>query len=211
MQIGEMKARPPHVSFKLIAIEDRTASIEAGHPVYKDVPHVTLTPMGSRDSVTKPVSEWLEQSEAQVQQDRLPAEWLEKFRAAFKHWQAGEEVPVNGSALANWPAISPAELQSCKSVNILTIEDLAAANEEAVRRIGMGGVALRQRAKIYLDASTGPGKILAENEDLRVKLQTSEERRLVLETRVKELEALVPNAKSPVTHTPAAVGKLDSE
>lgn len=200
-----MKARPPHIRFVTRPVEDRNASIAAGHPVFTDRAHVILTPQGSKDSVEKVASEWLEASDTQVREERLPAEWAEKFHAAFDHWKRGEEIPVEGTALANWPVITPAELQSCKNVHILSLEELAVANDEAIRRLGMGGLSLKQRAIKYLAASAGPGKLIAENKSLQEKFIASEERRVSLEERVVALEALIkPN--SPVKLTPAQVG-----
>lgn len=189
MEVGVMKARPPHVRFVNNPVEDRNASIAAGHPVFIDVPHVVITPQGSKDSVTKPVQDWLDNSDTQVREERLPPEWAEKFHAAYAHWKRGEEIPVEGTALANWPAISPAELMTCKGIHIMTVEDLATANEEAVRRLGMGGLEMKKRAKRYLDASAGPGKLMAENTDLRQKFEASEARRIELEQRMAALEA----------------------
>lgn len=206
--VGVMQPRPPHVRFTRVPVEDRNKSIEAGHPVFNDVDHVVITPQGSKDSVTKPVAEWLENSDTQVREERLPPDWAEKFHAAYSHWKRGEEVPVEGIALANWPAISPAELLSCKAIHILTVEDLAVAHDEALRRIGMGALDLKKRAKQYLDASAGPGKLLAENKALAQKLADSEARREEMEKRVLALEAKF-GGDSPVKVIAAAEDTLD--
>lgn len=189
MEVGVMKARPPHVRFLKVAVEDRNKSIEAGHPVYEDVDHVVITPQGSKDSVTKTAKEWLENSDLQVREERLPPDWAEKFHGAYDHWKRGEEIPVEGTALANWPAISAGELATCKGIHILTVEDLATANDEGIRRLGMGGLELKKRARKYLDASAGPGKLLAENSALMQKLTDTETRREELERRLLALEA----------------------
>lgn len=202
MEIGVMKARPPHLRFNKKPVEDRDASIAAGHPVYKDIDFVFITPQGSKDSVEKPVSEWLASTRQQVDEERLPADWAEKFAGAYDHWKRGEEIPIDGTALANWNAISPAELMQCKGVHILSLEDLAVANDEAIRRLGMGGLQLKQRAKQYLESAKGPGKLIAENADLKQKFEIAEARRVELEERLVKLEALV-GAKSPVKVEPA--------
>jgi len=189
MQIAEMKARPPHIRFITQAVEDRNASIKEGHPVFFNVDHVVLTPQGSKDSVTKVVDDWLTTSDAQVREERLPADWAEKFRSAYEHWKRGEEVPTEGTPLVMWPAISPAEVQACKSIHLLTVEDLAVSNDEAVRRLGMGGLELKKRAKRYLDASAGPGKMLAENQALRQELADTKARAAELESRFAQMEA----------------------
>ncbi len=189
MEVGVMKSRPPHIRFVMQPVEDRNKSIEAGHPVFADVAHVVITPQGSKDSVTKPVKEWLENTDQQVREERLPAEWAEKFHAGYAHWKRGEEIPVEGIALANWPAISPAELLTCKGIHIMTVEDLATANEEGLRRLGMGGLELKKRAKQYLDASAGPGKLMAENKALSQRLEETVARNTELEQRMIALEA----------------------
>lgn len=197
MQIAEMKSRPPHLKFIMQAVENRNASIEQGHQVFEDIPHVVITPIGSRDSVTKVVSEWLAQSAQQVQEERLPAQWAEMFRSAFDHWKRGEEIPVNGTSLANWPAITPAELASCKAVCVLTVEDLAQANDETQRRLGMGGLELKKRAAQFLDAAHGAGRLVAENAALRKELEGVKARNEEVEARLMRLEAALPAATSP--------------
>ncbi len=198
MQIAEMKARPPHLKFENQAVEDRNGSIEAGHPVFTNVAHVVITPIGSRDSVTKPVSEWLEQTRQQVREERLPAAWAEMFERAYDHWKRGEDIPVDGTPLSQWPAITPAELAACKAVHVLTVEDLAQANDETTRRMGMGGLELKKRALRYLDAAHGAGKLVAENAALKAELTDVKARSAELEARLVRLEALIPDAKSPV-------------
>lgn len=205
MSIGIMAARPPHLRFITKPVEDRNESIKAGHTVFTDVHHVVITAQGSKDSVEKPVADWLETTKQQVDQERLPADWAEKYRAAYEHWKRGEEVPVEGTALANWGSITPAQLQNCKSIHILTVEDLAMANDEATRRLGMGGLQLKQLARRFLDASAGPGKLVEENRALQAQLKDALLRMESLEKRVAVSEAAA-GVKSPVVETKAPEG-----
>lgn len=205
MEIGVMKARPPHIRFIMKPVENRTKSIEEGHLCFDDVAHVVITPQGSKDSVEKPVKDWLDSTDEQVRQERLPAEWAEKFHQAFAHWKRGEELPVEGTSLANWPAISPGELATCKAVHVLTLEDLSVANEETIRRLGMGGLGLKQRAVQFLTASAGPGKLVAENKALSERLLATEARNEALEKRLMALETSA-GGKSPVVVTEAKPG-----
>lgn len=196
-----MKARPPHLAFLMQAVEDRNKSIEMGCPQFTNVAHVRITALGSKDSVTKPAKEWLAACDQQVREERLPAEWAQNFHSAFEHWLRGEEIPVNGIPLVTWPAISPGELLTCKGLHIMTVEDLASANEEAKRRIGMGGLELVSRAKKYLDAAAGPGALLAENKALSERLKASEARRDEVEARIAALEAKF-GAETKAQHIP---------
>ena len=185
------EARPPYVTFELRAVEDREASIAAGHFVAKDVPYAVITPQGSKDRIERVAEEWFAQLEQQSREDRFPSEWLRAFKAAFKDWQEGHEPAVNGTDVRNWPAASPAQVKALLDVKVRTVEDLAAANEETISRLGMGGRALKARAVEWLNSAASTGKqaeslaaLKAENADLKSRNET-------LEAQVRELAAKV--------------------
>lgn len=156
MQAAE--ARPPYVTFEIRAEEDRTASIAEGHYVAKDVHYAIITPQGSKDRIERVVFEWFDNLTAQVQQERFPQEWLSRFQAAYEAWKKGQELPLSGTPVMTWPAVSPAQVKVLQTAHVLTVEDLAAANEETITRLGMGGRALKQRAVEWLAASKNTGK-----------------------------------------------------
>lgn len=160
MQIAE--DRPPYITFEVVAEEDRAASIEKGHYVAKDVVYAIVTPQGSKDRIPRQVDDWFANLREQVRQGRFPQEWLRNFQEQYNAWKSGREIPLHGSPVANWPAASPAQVRALQAANLLTVEDLAAANEEALHRLGMGGRALKQRAVEWLAAAAGTGKIAEE-------------------------------------------------
>jgi hypothetical protein len=45
--------KPPYVRFEVRSVEDRTASIESGHYVGKDVIFAIVTPAGTRDRIER--------------------------------------------------------------------------------------------------------------------------------------------------------------
>ena len=51
MSVHIQQARPPHVVYERRAEEDRTASIEQGRYVSRDVDYAIVTPAGSKDRV----------------------------------------------------------------------------------------------------------------------------------------------------------------
>ena len=75
--------------------------------------------------------------------------------------------------------------------HVRTVEDLSAANEETIARIGMGGRALKDKAVSWLSAASGNGKVTEELAALRVKNEAAEARNIALEKQVKELVAKV--------------------
>lgn len=155
------KARPPYVIFELRPEEDRQASIEAGSARFRDVEFAIITPAGSKDRVERKVSDWFEHLEREVTGERFPVEWLNHFKEKFKAWKEGREVPVDGTPLTMWPALTPAQLKDLQGLHLRSVEDLAAANEEVIRRLGMGGRALKQQAVEWLKAANDVGKVAA--------------------------------------------------
>ncbi len=155
MQAAE--ARPPFVQFEVQAVEDRSASLEQGHYVTKDVVFAITTPQGSKDRIPRKAEEWFEQLHQQVQEQRFPAEWLRHFRESYRAFCEDREPPANGTPLRNFTVLSPAQLQLLLNFGVRSIEDLAAANEELIGRLGMGGRALKQKAVEWLESSKSTG------------------------------------------------------
>jgi len=189
--ISIAESRPPYVTFELRAEEDRDASIAAGCYTAKDVAYAIVTPQGSKDRIERVVEDWFSTLEQQSREGRIPVEWLQSYRRMYKSWQEGNEIPLEGTDIRNWPAVSPAQVKMLGEARIRTVEDLATANEETLNRLGMGGRALKARAIEWLGAAKGTGvaaeaaaALKVENADLRAR---NEE----LETRLARLERML--------------------
>lgn len=68
--------------------------------------------------------------------------------AAFKK---GETIATNGIPLEDWPRMDRHMIKHLKSLDFLTVEDMANASDHAIQRIGMGGMNMRVLAKAFLD------------------------------------------------------------
>jgi len=64
----------------------------------------------------------------------------------------GEELSPEGTPVEMWPHINASLARTLKSMNIFTVEQLAEVPDTAVGNL-MGGRGLRDRAKVYLEAS----------------------------------------------------------
>lgn len=146
----EQEVRPPYVTFESRELEDRNATIETGHMTFREVDYAVITPAGSKDQVERVAEDWLKMIDEQSRQGRFPAAWVEHYRLAYRRWKDGQEVPLNGKSLADWPPVTKAFYNTLRQIGIHTVEDLAAANEETIQRLGMGGRALVERAKSYV-------------------------------------------------------------
>ncbi len=190
------EAKPPYVVFETRDIEDREASIAAGHYVGKDIVFAIVTPAGTRDRIEKVAEEWLAGVEEGVKQERIPASWLSAYKRALDDFRNSRETPEFGTPVKDWPGASSGQIKLLLDINVRTVEELASANEEVVQRIGMGGRALKQKAQAWLDSSNDVGKVASEIEKLRQRNEELEQRDIErneqLEKMQRQIDALVP-------------------
>lgn len=193
MSVGmdKREERPAYVRFQRRPIKDGPASEREGRHVSKDVDYALVTPPYSRDVFEQVAPEWLAQMEKEVRNNRLPREWYERYVASYERWKKGEEMPLSGTPIKGWPVISPAQMNNLIAINILTVEDLAAANEEGRRRIGMGAQDLCDKAKAWLSQAKDKGPLTMENSSLKAENQALKSKNETLEARVKELASRV--------------------
>lgn len=170
MAVGDVldrEERPPYVTFEKRAMEDKKASREAGQTIYKDVNWVLVVPPYSKDCFEHKVEKWFEQVQKNVRNGRTPQMWLDRWKEGYEKWKQGEEIPLNGTSVKNWPAITQAQCKTLLAANILTIEDLAQVNDQGLRRLGMGGLELKNKAKAYVQAVKDTGPLVMENAALK--------------------------------------------
>ncbi|WP_257834530.1 hypothetical protein [Burkholderia glumae] len=196
MSIGVQHATRPHIRFESRPEEDRAASIEAGHKVYHDVNWVIITPVGGRDVVENKADQWLANIRDRAQVGQYDADWVEHFSKMYKLYKEGQELPEDGTPLRMCATLfSPAEIQNCIEAGIRTLEQLAAANEEAMGRMHMMGRALKLRAQeaIRLGEAGGDAMKLEaltiENEELKRKVSDQDGKIAALTEIVNEMRS----------------------
>jgi hypothetical protein len=208
MQASIQQDRPSYVMFQVRGVEDRNASIASGAYTERDEVFAIITPSGSKDRIERVASEWFEQLDRDAREGRVPRTWVAEYKAAYDAWKTGQEMPLNGTPILNWPPCSPAVRSALININIRTVEDLAAANDETVTRIGMGARALKQKAIDWMKQANGPGKLIAEmeilrqeNAGLKVLVESQNARLAKLETLIgsnpnaAKIEERIPDAK----------------
>jgi len=195
MSMHIQQARPPHVVYERRAEEDRTASIEQGRYVSRDVDYAIVTPAGSKDRVERVVADWFLMLAGEVKAERWPQAWLDQLRAGYDSWTRGQTPPESGTPLSTWPALSPAQVKNWAQIGIRTIEELAEANEETLSAYGMGSRDMKSRAGLFLEnAKSDSGPLVA-------KLRAAEELIASMEVRMKSMEAQL-QAAAPATAQP---------
>ncbi len=181
------QGRPPFVRFEQRTEEDRDATIAAGHLVQRDVDFVLILTAGSKDTLEKPAKDWLANCKLLAQKGKWPKEWIDAHSKMYEDFKAGLEVTPLGFSVRQWGGISKAQAENLIMIGVYTVEDLAAANEQTLARIGMGGRFLKEKAQAWMDANKGnAGEELAA---LRAELNTAVQTISTMQGKIKELEA----------------------
>ena len=63
--------------------------------------------------------------------------------------------------------LTPAQVEALVRINILTVEDLAGVNDEGMKRIGMGAVEMKNKARAWLMQVNDKGPLTQENAALK--------------------------------------------
>ena len=180
-----------YVEFELRAEEDRNETMKVGHPVFHDIEIAIITMPGGNLVVDKVVSaELLNEWKRGIPGRKPPSPFA---TAAYEAWKDGREAPVNGIDLKNWPGVTPAQLKMCQGCNIRTVEDLAESNADSIRKMGMGGVALKDKAISYLK-SAGLNKNSEEVSALKVEMEALRE---AVTKRDAQIEKLMEQLTEP--------------
>lgn len=160
-------------------------SREAGRAVYEEVDYVRIHVPGDKSSVIeRPVS----------QQDQF------RFADRYAKWKAGQEEAVTGTPLSALPGMSPSKVEEYKFFKIITVEQLAEANDN------LGGKFMsfqqdKQRAKAFMEVAANNAPIEKMNEELQKRDAEIEN----LRTMVEALQAQAKPAKrNMVAAEPAA-------
>jgi len=209
MSVGllpERKERPAYVRFERVAVEDKRASLQAGRYVGKDVDFALVTPPYSKDIFKAKVVDWFQQLEKDMNDGRVPSEWVEAYRKQYQNWQNGQETPPNGTAIRGWGMISPAKTEALVRMNILTVEDLAGINDEGIKRIGMGGMELKNKARAWIAQVSDKGPLTQEVSALK---EENDQLKRSIESLTKAVESLKSRIKSDVVDTSEEISVSD--
>lgn len=200
----------PFVRFEQVAMENKAASLELGHYVAVDVDMAYVTPPYSKDIMKYKVKQWLDQLEVDCQNQRIPREWVEQYKKQYAYWKEGRELPLNGIPIKGWGVISPAQQETLIKMHVLTVEQLAVITEEGIRRLGMGGVDLKNKAEAWLKSLKKSGAITMELSELKAENARLKANQSVMESKIDELTRLV-SAQSSITaqSTPLSIDSID--
>lgn len=166
---------PPRLEFEYRPVEDRKKTQETGSYVSKDVAFVLVHRPGSKDVHEEDAEAWGRKLAERARQGLCPSSWVHDFKRIFEAWKKGEEIPVEGTPIRLWPGLKPSEVKMILAAGFLTVEQLASANDVEAGTIGLQAIDYRNRARQYLEAANGPGKMLEKQKALEAQIAAQQE------------------------------------
>lgn len=185
--------KPAFITFHTVPRHLPAQSQREGRYIARDVDMVTVRQIGATDSVVFEVDGWLAQNKIEVSNGRLPKEHADLYATSYERWKSGQELPLEGTPIKTWPVISPAQVEALVRVGLRTVEDLASLNDEGLRKIGMGAVELRQKAKAWMAAAQDKGKL---TQDMTALQRTNEQLHNTVASLTAKMEALQAEMKA---------------
>lgn len=188
----------PYVSFETLAVEKQKPKEEGGYVFTEFEDFVKITPSGSKDVTIRAVKDWFAYLEMQVSMEMMPAEALERYKSQYEAFKQKKEIPLSGTPIKGWPLATEAQRAKCLEINLHTVEDLANANSEALQRLGMGGMALKERANSFLQAQNSHAPLVGRMEAMESQLKALlEQNKKLLEentilSRVHQIAGVAP-------------------
>lgn len=95
----------------------------------------------------------------QAKKDKMIWAVIEPY---YNAWKAGQEMPADGTPLASWPGVSPEQVDRLRLLRVRTVEDVAALSDNDIDNFGMGGLAIRQQARIFVEMRKDKSAVAAE-------------------------------------------------
>lgn len=181
-----------YVEFSTEAVHQPYESEQQGHPVYRNIPFVTIMFPGDRTKTVHRPAKLKADSSSPGDPERFPRQW-----AAF---QAGEEQAQDGQPLEEWPLVTKADVRMLKDLGIKTVEGLAAMGDNNLT--WLGARMYRDKARLYLDQAQGGAavsKMVQENETMRLELQRQKDQIAELGEALRELQQKNPEQRGART------------
>lgn len=199
---------PPFIRFERVAEEDKKKTLEAGMVQYKNVDYALITPPYSKDLIRKRVDRWFDHEEHNVRNGRISRERFELYKKMYESFKKGEEIPIEGTPIKGWQALNPAQQKTVIGARIRTVEELAGCNDEGLRRLGMGGRDLVNKAKSWLNAASSNGKVAMQNAQL---IKENEQLKTTVDSLTEKVDYLIAQMEQKADNPTFAEDNLEEQ
>lgn len=122
-------------------VQNAKKSDEAGRPIFEDRDYIKIIVPGDKSNiVSRPARD--------TDKVRFPRQW-----AAYENQQ---EQPLEGTPLAEWPAITRSQVEELKFMGIHTVEALVSMPDT---NNFMGAASMREKAKVWLEQAAADAPV----------------------------------------------------
>lgn len=108
-----------NVKFFYAYNENRVKSIEAGRPIFDEIPSISIRWPGHDETVR-----------------RIEPQDIAEYPEEYARFKAGTEPVTEGTPLAEWPLMSGSPMREIQYLGFKTVEQLAKASDEVKRKLG---------------------------------------------------------------------------
>lgn len=161
------------VKYYIKSVADKKLSSQEGRPMFKELEYIDIRVPGQRDGVARPAT----------------ARDKSRFPAHYQAFKNRMEMPVDGTPLSEWPAISRSMADQLSFQNIKTVEQLADLNDNLMGTV-QGMIGFKQKAKDWLEATKDDAILSKLRDELNLRDGKIEEQARTIETMMARLDAL---------------------
>lgn len=151
------------VEFYEDALEIPFKSEKEGRPVYEQRIFVRIMVPGDATSIIEtPATEQHKQ----------------EHRREFERFEKGMKDVIDGTPLNMWPVVNKSQVKECEFFEIRSVEQLGELSDSSCKRMGMGYMELRSKARAWLLAAKDSAVVTrqaAENDRLQGEIEALKE------------------------------------
>jgi hypothetical protein len=138
------------VQFKTLALENEDKSKLAGRPIFDDVEQVEIRGPGSRNSSVQPANAvWAWVDDPYTGRQRQVT-YAERFNRQYQQFKEHQAQTASGTPLAMVPFLTESKRAELRSLNVYTVEALAAVDGQELKNLGHNGRELKNKAEEYI-------------------------------------------------------------
>ena len=132
------------IEFFWHAVQNKAKTDEVGRPQFDSVQFIRITSPGGKSVVERPVTE----------NDKR------KYSSLYERFLKGEEKPLDGTPLKEWPYLSVGQIKNLQAQNIYTVEQITAIPDSHIQCLGLYGIELRAKANDFVKKAETQGPVL---------------------------------------------------
>ena len=182
-----------YVEFYNNPVHNEFKSNQEGRPIFEDVIFVKIVVPGDNSfNINSPANDG--------HKARFPHHW-----ARFKNAHDSESRFI-GTPLSQWPLLTPSAVEELKYMKFHTVEQIAGGSDSQLNGLGMKAgyapLALRERAKQYLEVASGEADLNSRTEEIKKLKDEQAEKDAKHEASISELKeqmaTLIASMNQPV-------------